>query len=391
MTGQALYYLGETDLAHKVLAIAEEEGASARHLRLEAARLRRAAVDRGGGQGPGDRAAHHPHLRGDRSRGPAHDDDRGRAGRGAGQPAAWCWPSTRAAPRPGPSRPPNASAETIEGLVATGRAGRAGRPARQRPAAAVPGGGGEPARPRPQLQRPGDQGRRDNAKYLGLIRAVALAHQHQRAQTGDGRRTAPSPTSRPPKPTWPLSSRLCASVLGTTTDEMSPATRRLLDALEGLRHRAWPGRVHQAGAAGRHRPRRHPAEGPPGPIGRPRVRGGTGPGRPPPTSSPATTTPMSRVLRPIGRGQRAIGPVRMPIGRLSVGFRVVVRGGQTTRWARVNPSDPELSAGIGRVGESNDPTLFYQGRPLFCPIGPALRPLRETGAAKPTSLSHIGA
>ena len=28
MTGQALYYLGETDLAHKVLSIAEEEGAS---------------------------------------------------------------------------------------------------------------------------------------------------------------------------------------------------------------------------------------------------------------------------------------------------------------------------------------------------------------------------
>ena len=26
MTGQALYYLGETDLAHKILAIAEEEG-----------------------------------------------------------------------------------------------------------------------------------------------------------------------------------------------------------------------------------------------------------------------------------------------------------------------------------------------------------------------------
>ena len=28
MTGQALYYLGETDLAHKVLSVAEEEGAS---------------------------------------------------------------------------------------------------------------------------------------------------------------------------------------------------------------------------------------------------------------------------------------------------------------------------------------------------------------------------
>lgn len=28
MTGQSLYYLGESDLAHKVLSIAEEEGAS---------------------------------------------------------------------------------------------------------------------------------------------------------------------------------------------------------------------------------------------------------------------------------------------------------------------------------------------------------------------------
>ena len=27
MTGQALYYLGSADLAHKVLSIAEEEGA----------------------------------------------------------------------------------------------------------------------------------------------------------------------------------------------------------------------------------------------------------------------------------------------------------------------------------------------------------------------------
>jgi len=27
MTGQALFYLGETDIKHKILAIAEEEGA----------------------------------------------------------------------------------------------------------------------------------------------------------------------------------------------------------------------------------------------------------------------------------------------------------------------------------------------------------------------------
>ena len=40
--------------------------------------------------------------------------------------------------------------------------------------------------------------------------------------------------------------RLCATVLGTTADEMSPATRRLLEAFEALvaesGHRASPGR-----------------------------------------------------------------------------------------------------------------------------------------------------
>ena len=39
MTGQSLYYLGENDLAHKVLAIAEEEGASG-PLRVEAVAIR---------------------------------------------------------------------------------------------------------------------------------------------------------------------------------------------------------------------------------------------------------------------------------------------------------------------------------------------------------------
>ncbi len=33
MTGQSLFYLGEADLAHKVLSIAEEEGASGRPTR----------------------------------------------------------------------------------------------------------------------------------------------------------------------------------------------------------------------------------------------------------------------------------------------------------------------------------------------------------------------
>ena len=53
MTGQCLFYMGETDLQHKILAIVEEEGAERATLRAEAlaergraARLRRRAKTR---------------------------------------------------------------------------------------------------------------------------------------------------------------------------------------------------------------------------------------------------------------------------------------------------------------------------------------------------------
>ena len=51
MTGQSLFYMGETDLKHKILAIVEEEGARAGQLRLEAAAKRRGLDHRQHGQG----------------------------------------------------------------------------------------------------------------------------------------------------------------------------------------------------------------------------------------------------------------------------------------------------------------------------------------------------
>ena len=76
--------------------------------------------------------------------------------------------------------------------------------------------------------------RRDNAKYLGLVRAVALAHQHQREHkqvtVGAKAVTYIEATGADVAAV----DRLCASVLGTTADEMSPATRRLLEALAGF-------------------------------------------------------------------------------------------------------------------------------------------------------------
>ncbi len=57
MTGQSLFYMGETNLSHKILAIVEEEGAERASYALKLLQSRRRADDRLDGQGPLDRAA----------------------------------------------------------------------------------------------------------------------------------------------------------------------------------------------------------------------------------------------------------------------------------------------------------------------------------------------
>ena len=56
MTGQSLYYLGDCDLQHKVLAIVEEEGAERASYALEAVAKRRRADHRQHRQRPAERA-----------------------------------------------------------------------------------------------------------------------------------------------------------------------------------------------------------------------------------------------------------------------------------------------------------------------------------------------
>ena len=59
MTGQSLFYMGETDLKHKVLAIVEEEGAHSASYALEAVAVGRRVDHRHHRQRPGHRAACH--------------------------------------------------------------------------------------------------------------------------------------------------------------------------------------------------------------------------------------------------------------------------------------------------------------------------------------------
>jgi hypothetical protein len=76
--------------------------------------------------------------------------------------------------------------------------------------------------------------RRDHAKLLGLIRASALAHQRQRTRKTIevAGRTVTYIEASPAD--IALATRLSEKVLGQTTDELAPATRRLLGQIAEL-------------------------------------------------------------------------------------------------------------------------------------------------------------
>ncbi len=229
MTGQALYYLGETDLAHKVLAIAEEQGAqrATYALKLLVSEGRLAIAAAGKDPATGRLTTHTYEVTGPVAllmTTTAAELDEELANRllviavteGRAQTRA-----VQAAQR---------DAETIEGLVARSR--RAGlialHHAAQRllqPIAVV-----NPHAPDLTFSDRATRHRRDNAKLLGVIRAVTLAHQHQRPRRQvavEGRSVTYVETTPDDVAT---AERLCAEVLGHTTDELAPPTRRLLEA-----------------------------------------------------------------------------------------------------------------------------------------------------------------
>jgi len=230
MTGQALYYLGESDLCHKVLAIAEEEGATrasyALKLLVSEGRLSIAAAGKDPATGRLTTSTYEvsgPVALLMTTTSPEIDEELANrllvlaVDEGRSQTRA-----VHAAQR---------EAETIEGLVARARraevtALHANAQRLLAPVAVV-----NPHAPSLSFADRATRNRRDNAKYLGIIRAVALAHQHQR--------TAKQVTVEGSTVTYieategdvAAAESICAGVLDTTTDELSPSTRRLLGAV----------------------------------------------------------------------------------------------------------------------------------------------------------------
>jgi DNA primase len=231
MTGQSLFYMGETDLQHKVLAVAEEEGAEraayALKLLQSEGELRIAST---GKEGQTGRLVTHTYT----VRGPVAiflttttiDVDEELLNRCVVLSVDEEREQTRAIHERQRER------ETLEGLLAAEE--REGVLALHKDAQRLlePLAVVNPYAKRLTFSDARTRTRRDHMKYLTLIRAIALLHQHQRTvqtATVGGRAVryieATAGDVR-------LANRLAHAVLGRSLDELPPGTRRLLALIE---------------------------------------------------------------------------------------------------------------------------------------------------------------
>jgi DNA primase len=230
MTGQSLFYLGESDLAHKVLSIAEEEGASRASYALKLLQSEgELSIASTGKDTASGRLVTHTY----KVQGPAAivltttsvevdeellnrclvltvDEDRGQTR------------AIHAAQR---------HAQTLAGLTA--RAGREQVVALHHDAQRLlePLAVVNPFADALTFADARTRTRRDHGKYLGLIAAVTLLHQHQRQRktaTVAGRSVVYVESTLAD---IQVANRLAHAVLGQSLDELAPQTRRLLATL----------------------------------------------------------------------------------------------------------------------------------------------------------------
>jgi len=232
MTGQSLFYMGEADLAHKVLAIAEEEGAerAAYALKLLQSEGELSIASTGKDTTSGRLVTHTYSVQGPTAillTTTALDVDEELLNRCIVLTVDEDRSQTRAI------HDRQREAQTLAGLLA-GHDRDAVIKLHQDAQRLL----GPVLVVNPYARQLGfndtqTRARRDHPKYLMLIRAIALLHQHQRprhtATTHAGEvvsfiEVVPGDIV--------LANRLATEVLGRSLDELPPGTRRLLDALD---------------------------------------------------------------------------------------------------------------------------------------------------------------
>jgi len=231
MTGQALFYMAETNLKHKVLAVVEEEGAERASYALKLLQSEGELTIASTGKDPetGKLVTHEYRVEGpvmimltttaveldeelvNRALVLTVDEDR---------------EQTRAIHQRQRMR------RTLDGRLAS--VAKAALLALHRDAQRLlePLTIVNPYAPQLTFVDARTRTRRDHEKYLTLIDTVALLHQHQRERqtaTRDGRSLTYLEVTRDD---IAVANRLAAAVLGRSLDELPPQTRRFLDQLD---------------------------------------------------------------------------------------------------------------------------------------------------------------
>lgn len=233
MTGQSLYYMGERDLAHKVLAVAEEEGAARAAYALKLLQSEGAlSIASTGKDATTGRLVTHEY----RVAGPvaifltttAIDVDEELLNRCLVLTVDEDRDQTRAIQAAQRAR------QTLPGLLAEVERSAVVKLHQDAQRLLRPLLVANPYAPQLSFADERTRTRRDHMKYLTLIRAIALLHQHQRpirtTLHGGQRLTyievVPADIA--------LANRLAHEVLGRSLDELAPQTRRLLTVVEEL-------------------------------------------------------------------------------------------------------------------------------------------------------------
>lgn len=234
MTGQSLYYMGEGDLAHKVLAVAEEEGAerAAYALKLLQSEGSLSIASTGKDNSTGRLVTHDYTVRGPAAiflTTTAIDIDEELLNRCVVLTVDEDREQTRAI------HDRQRRAHTLAGLLAGSERDGVIKQHRDAQRLLEPVAVVNPFADRLGFADTATRTRRDHVKYLTLISAVALLHQHQRqrhtARTADGRDVVYIEATLGD---IAVANRLAHEVLGRSLDELPPQTRRLLGIIDTL-------------------------------------------------------------------------------------------------------------------------------------------------------------
>jgi DNA primase len=228
MTGQSLFYMGGGDLAHKVLAVAEEEGAARAAYALKLLQSDgELSIASTGKETTSGRLVTHTY----RVQGPtaifltttAIDVDEELLNRCLVIGVDESTGQTRAI------HARQRVKETLAGLMVAKERDAVVSLHRNAQRLLEPVAVVNPFAERLTFTDSSTRTRRDHAKYLGLIRAVTFLHQHQRARhtvTVDGSEVVYIEAT---VTDIQIANRVAHEVLGRSLDELPPQTRRLLD------------------------------------------------------------------------------------------------------------------------------------------------------------------